>query len=92
MAIHQTVMAASNNNTAVHFVFKRFYALRTECERYNFRFKGTRQERLWVRNGKSTENLNTIAHIPAPAVTKAAVIHGSRHSYRSLKHLRATAV
>lgn len=70
------------------FRFKRLYALRTECERYNSRFKGTGQERLWVRNGKSAENLNTIAHITALAVAYAAVIHGSRHSYRSLKHLR----
>ena len=31
--------------------FKRTYALRTECERYNSRFKSTGQERLWVRNG-----------------------------------------
>ena len=31
--------------------FKRIYALRTECERYNSRFKSTGQERLWVRNG-----------------------------------------
>ena len=70
------------------FRFKRLYALRTECERYNSRFKGTGQERLWVRNGKSAENLNTIAHITALAVAYATVIHGSRHSYRSLKHLR----
>lgn len=70
------------------FRFKRLYALRTECERYNSRFKGTGQERLWVRNGKSAENLNTIAHITALAVAYAAVVQGSRHSYRSLKHLR----
>ena len=28
--------------------FKRIYALRTECERYNSRFKASGQERLWV--------------------------------------------
>ena len=28
--------------------FKRTYALRTECERYNSRFKSTGQERVWV--------------------------------------------
>ena len=36
--------------------FKRTYALRTECERYNSRFKSTGQERLWVRNGASAAN------------------------------------
>ena len=48
--------------------FKRIYALRTECERYNSRFKSTGQERLWVRNGTSAANLNTLAHISALAV------------------------
>ena len=70
------------------FRFKRLYALRTECERYNSRFKGTGQERLWVRNGNSAENLNTLAHITALAVAYAAIVTGNRHSYRSLKHLR----
>lgn len=37
-------------------------------ERYNSRFKAAGQERLWVRNGSSAENLNTIAHITALAV------------------------
>ena len=32
--------------------------------------------------------VNTIAHITALALAYAAVVHGSRHSYRSLKHLR----
>ena len=67
--------------------FKRTYALRTECERYNSRFKSTGQERLWVRNGASAANLNTLAHISALAVALAAVLHGS-HSYRSAKRLR----
>ena len=48
--------------------FKRTYALRTECERYNSRFKSTGQERLWVRSGASAANLNTLAHTPALAV------------------------
>ena len=71
--------------------FKRIYALRTECERYNSRFKDTGQERLWVRNGSSAENLNTIAHITALAVALAAVSTGCHHSYRSLKTLRRSA-
>ena len=68
--------------------FKRLYALRTECERYNSRFKSSGQERLWVRNGRSAENLNTIAHIAILAVAYAAVVTNSHHSYRSLKLLR----
>ena len=70
--------------------FKRIYALRTECERYNSRFKASGQERLWVRNGASAANLNTLAHISALAVALAAVLHGS-HSYRSAKQLRCSA-
>ena len=67
--------------------FKRAYALRTECERYNSRFKSTGQERLWVRNGNSVANLNALAHISALAVALAAVLHGS-HSYRASKSFR----
>ena len=70
------------------FYFKRIYVLRTECERYNSRFKATGQERLWVRNGVSAANLNTISHISALAVALAAVLAGSCHSYRSVKSLR----
>ena len=70
--------------------FKRIYALRTECERYNSRFKSTGQERLWVRSGNSAANLNTLAHISALAVALAAVLSGS-HSYRSAKQLRRSA-
>ena len=70
--------------------FKRTYALRTECERYNSRFKAPGQERLRVRNGASAANLNTLAHISALAVALAAVLHDS-HSYRSAKQLRRSA-
>lgn len=73
------------------FRFKRLYALRTECERYNSRFKSTGQERLWVRNASSAANLNTLAHIAALSVAWAAVQHCPRHSYRSAKSLRRTA-
>lgn len=41
--------------------FKSSYSLRTECERYNSRFKNTGQERIWVRNKSSVTNLNTLA-------------------------------
>ena len=70
--------------------FKRTYALRTECERYNSRFKATGQERLWVRSANSAANLNTLAHISALAVALAAVTFGS-HSYRAAKSLRRSA-
>lgn len=69
-------------------LFKRAYALRSECERYNSRFKSTGQERLWVRNGRSAANLNTLAHISALAVALAAVLSRTPHSYRSTKAFR----
>ena len=54
--------------------FKSVYALRTEVERYNSRFKQTGCERVFVRNEKSVANLNTIAHITLLAVALATVI------------------
>ena len=71
--------------------FKSVYALRTECERYNSRFKSTGQERLWIRNGKSAENLNTLAHISLLAIAFAVVITKSDVSYRSLKSVKRIA-
>lgn len=70
--------------------FKRIYTLRTECERYNSRFKDTGQERLWVHHAGSAANLNTLAHIAMLAVACAAVQTGV-HSYRSRKALRRAA-
>ena len=71
--------------------FKSVYALRTECERYNSRFKSSGQERLWVRNGKSAENLNSIAHISLLAIAIAAVVTRSEVSYRCLKTVKRIA-
>lgn len=71
--------------------FKRTYALRTECERYNSRFKASGQERLWVRNASSVANLNTLAHISALAVACAAIRTTASHSYRSAKLFRRAA-
>lgn len=71
--------------------FKRTYALRTECERYNSRFKSMGQERLWVRNEQSAANLNTLAHISALAVALAAILTAASHSYRGKKALRRAA-
>jgi len=71
--------------------FKSVYALRTECERYNSRFKSSGQERLWVRNGKSAENLNSVAHISLLAIALAAVVTNSKVSYRCIKSVKRIA-
>lgn len=71
--------------------FKSVYALRTESERYNSRFKSTGQERLWVRNQNSAANLNSIAHISLLAIALAAVITQAKPSYRSAKSLKRIA-
>lgn len=71
--------------------FKNNYSLRTECERYNSRFKNTGQERMWVRNKSSVTNLNTLAHISLLAVAVAAIASPSRQSYRKLKSVKRTA-
>lgn len=55
------------------------------------RFKSTGQERLWVRNGNSAKNLNTVAHISLLAIALAAVITNSNSSYRSFKNCKRTA-
>ena len=71
--------------------FKSVYSLRTECERYNSRFKSTGQERLWVRNMNSAQNLNSIAHISLLALAIASVITQSKTSYRALKAAKRSA-
>lgn len=71
--------------------FKSNYSLRTECERYNSRFKNTGQERMWVRNKTSVTNLNTLAHISLLAVAVAAITTHSGQSYRKLKTVKRTA-
>ena len=65
--------------------FKKIYALRTEAERYNSRFKQTGQERLWVHSLNAACNLNTLAHISLLAVATVAVIFRAEVSVRSLK-------
>ena len=71
--------------------FKKIYALRTEAERYNARFKATKQERLWVHSMNAAQNLNTIAHIALLSVAYAAVVTKSKVSYRSLKRAKRAA-
>ena len=92
-AVAAEILAAADQTISLKecaFLFKRTYALRTECERYNSRFKSTGQERLRVRNGTSAANLNTLAHISALTVALTAVLHSS-HSHRSAKQLRRSA-
>ena len=71
--------------------FKSVYALRTECERYNSRFKAAGQERLWVRSFTAAQNISSIAHIALLAVAAAAVITQSKQSCRCLKSVKRIA-
>ena len=71
--------------------FKKLYALRTEAERYNSRFKQTGQERLWVHSFNAAQNLNSAAHIALLAVALAAIVTKSNSSYRCLKSVKRTA-
>lgn len=71
--------------------FKKIYALRTEAERYNSRFKLTGQERLWIHSLNAAKNMNSIAHIALLAVAVAAVVTKSACSYRSLKSVKRLA-
>ena len=71
--------------------FKAVYALRTEIERYNSRFKQAGCERVFVRNGNSVKNLNTLANISLLAVAIAAVVTKKDASYRSVKTLKRLA-
>ena len=68
--------------------FKSVYALRTEAERYNSRFKQAGCESVFVRNGNSVKNLNKIAHISLLSIAIAAVITKKDVSYRSVKTLK----
>lgn len=68
--------------------FKSVYRLRTEAERYNSRFKQAGCERVFVRNGNSVKNLNSIAHISLLAIAIATVITKKNISYRSTKAVK----
>lgn len=68
--------------------FKSVYALRTEAERYNSRFKQAGCERVYVRNGNSVKNLNTIAHISLLSIAITAVVTKKNISYRSAKSIK----
>ncbi len=70
--------------------FKRTYSLRTECERYNSRFKNTGQERMWVRNKHSVTNLATLAHLTPLVVAVVAITRKPKLSYHKLKSIKRT--
>ncbi len=65
--------------------FKKIYALRTEIERYNARFKKTGQERMWVRSFNATQNLSSVAHIALLAVATVAILSNKAHLKNSPK-------
>ena len=65
--------------------FKSNYSLRTECKRYNSRFKHTEQEQIWVRNKSSVTNLNILAHISLLAFAIIAITAKTGQSYCNLK-------
>jgi len=71
--------------------FKKLYALRSEAERYNSRFKQTGQERLWVCGFNSARNLNTVSHIALLVVAYITVVTKSDYSYRCLKSFKRIA-
>lgn len=71
--------------------FKQNYSLRTECERYNARFKKAGQERMWVKNLNSVRNLNTLTHISLLGIAIAAVNSNNQQNYRKLKTLKRIA-
>lgn len=68
--------------------FKSVYRLRTEAERYNSRFKQAGCERVFVRNGNSVKNLNSIAHISLLAIAIATVVTKKNISYRATKSVK----
>ena len=74
-----------------HIAFKSVYALRTEAERYNSRFKQAGCERVFVRNGNSAKNLNTIAHFSLLSIAIVAASLKKSVSYRSLKSIKRIA-
>ena len=60
--------------------FKSNYSLRTECERYNSRFKNTGQERMWVRNKSSCYQLE----YNCPYKSVSGCCCGNHHRHRAI--------
>ena len=64
--------------------FKKTYALRTESERYNSRWKNLNLEKPTARNINSITNLNTLGHITLLSLALAAIIDNQKDKIRSL--------
>jgi len=71
--------------------FKKIYALRTESERYNSRWKNLNLEKAYVRNINSVSNLNTLGHICLLALALAAIKDGYIDKIKSLKEYKKVA-
>ncbi|MDK2800422.1 MAG: hypothetical protein PWP27_1684 [Clostridiales bacterium] len=71
--------------------FKKIYALRTESERYNSRWKSLNLEHASVRNMDSVRNLNTTSHICLLTVAIAAIKSGHVDKIKSLTKLKHSA-
>lgn len=71
--------------------FRKIYAMRSEIERYNARFKSTGQERMWVKSHNAAANLSSIAHIALLAVASAAVLSNNASLKCSRKSLMRSA-
>lgn len=77
--------------TETVFPSKKIYALRTEAERSNARFKQTGQEQAWVHSFNAVQNPNTIAHIALLAIAVEATVTHSDYSVRCLKSVKRIA-
>lgn len=73
---------ASINRDSIFF--KKIYALRTESERYNSRWKNLNLENPIVRNINSITNLNTLGHITLLSLALAAIADNQKDKIRSL--------
>lgn len=71
--------------------FKKIYALRSESERYNARFKTSSNERIWVHSLKATQNLISITHFALLLVSFSAINSKNKTSYRAYKSLQRVA-
>ena len=80
----------SNNLIIAHYAA---LTLLENClpERYNSRFKQAGCERVFVRNGNSVKNLNTIAHISLLSILITVVVTKKNISYRCAKSMKRIA-
>lgn len=77
---------ASINRESIFF--KKIYALRTESERYNSRWKNLNLEKPTVRNINSIANLNTLGHITLLSLALAAIADNQKDKIRSLSKFK----